>query len=65
MELADSEVGGSVRGASGEPVKRWSAVGWRGLEARGSPRASPGMGLRGAGAGFHTGYSRRLKQARD
>jgi hypothetical protein len=55
MDLANAEVGETMHGKSRGSVKRWSALVLRGPRACSLLRASPGTGLRGAGAGFHTG----------
>jgi hypothetical protein len=55
MDLANAEVGEAILGKSRGSVKRWSALVIRGPRACSMLHASPGMGLRGAGAGVHTG----------
>ena len=55
MDPANSEVGGTVSDLRRGPVECWSVLEVHGLEVRGVPRASLGVGLRGAGAGIHTG----------
>lgn len=55
MDPANSEVGGTVSDLRRGPVERWSVLELHGLEECGVPCASFGVGLRGAGAGVHTG----------
>lgn len=55
MDLANSEVGGTVPDLRRGPVECRSVLELHGLEVRGVPRASLDVCLRGAEAGVHTG----------
>ena len=55
MDHANSEVGGTVPDLRQGPVECWSVLELHGLEVRGVPRASVGVGLRGVVAEVHTG----------